>query len=119
MSDGPLTEVHIGNGAVVPLEQDGGLGTTESALKPKRARARKTRGRCDTCRERNVAVSYRSSTRLSEYKLTFAFFSAQRSIPAALSVSTLGLIVCTYHQSHEEGQESRQKWLLKMMSPTP
>lgn len=55
-SDGPLTEVSIGNGAVVPLEQDGEVGTTESALKPTapRARFRKTRGRCDTCRQRKA-----------------------------------------------------------------
>ncbi|GAW18209.1 hypothetical protein ANO14919_076830 [Xylariales sp. No.14919] len=56
-SDGPPTEVSIGNGAVVPLEQDGELGTTESALKPRVARARKTRGRCDTCRQRKVACT--------------------------------------------------------------
>ncbi|KAF2971742.1 hypothetical protein GQX73_g1894 [Xylaria multiplex] len=42
------------NGAVVPLEQDGELGTTESALKPRAARGRKTRGRCDTCKQRDV-----------------------------------------------------------------
>ncbi|KAI1279162.1 hypothetical protein F5Y07DRAFT_387690 [Xylaria sp. FL0933] len=54
-SDAPPTEVSIGNGAVIPLEQDGGLGTTESALKPKaRRRVRKTRGRCDTCKQRKV-----------------------------------------------------------------
>ncbi|KAI1428232.1 hypothetical protein F5Y12DRAFT_790283 [Xylaria sp. FL1777] len=53
-SNGPLTEVPIGNGAVIPLEQDGGLGTTESALKPRARRARPTRGRCDTCKQRKV-----------------------------------------------------------------
>ncbi|KAI1734254.1 hypothetical protein F4680DRAFT_462551 [Xylaria scruposa] len=53
-SDGPLAEVSIGNGAVVPLEQDGEIGTTESSLKPKAVRARKTRGRCDTCKQRQV-----------------------------------------------------------------
>ncbi|KAI0460181.1 hypothetical protein F5B21DRAFT_510945 [Xylaria acuta] len=53
-SDGPLTEVSIGNGAVVPLEQDGEIGTTESSLKPRATRVRKTRGRCDTCKQRNV-----------------------------------------------------------------
>ncbi|KAJ8130993.1 hypothetical protein O1611_g2634 [Lasiodiplodia mahajangana] len=53
-SSGPLTEVSIGNGAVVPLEQGGELGTTESALKPTASRARKTRGRCETCKQRNV-----------------------------------------------------------------
>ncbi|KAI1368621.1 hypothetical protein F5Y08DRAFT_325903 [Xylaria arbuscula] len=53
-SNGPLTEVPIGNGAVVPVEQDGGLGTTASALKPRAPRARKTRGRCDTCKQRSV-----------------------------------------------------------------
>ncbi|KAI0974510.1 hypothetical protein F4678DRAFT_470506 [Xylaria arbuscula] len=57
-SGGKPTEVPIGSGAVIPLEHDGGLGTTESALKPKpdrvRTRIRKTRGRCDTCKQRNV-----------------------------------------------------------------
>ncbi|KAI1127730.1 hypothetical protein F5Y10DRAFT_190017 [Nemania abortiva] len=53
-SNGPLTEVSIGNGAVVPLEQSGELGTTESALKPRASRARKTRGRCETCKQRSV-----------------------------------------------------------------
>ncbi|KAI0486077.1 hypothetical protein F4859DRAFT_502462 [Xylaria cf. heliscus] len=53
-SDGPLAEVSIGNGAVVPLEQDGEIGTTESSLKPTTTRVRKTRGRCDTCKQRNV-----------------------------------------------------------------
>ncbi|KAI0539317.1 hypothetical protein GGR58DRAFT_512512 [Xylaria digitata] len=53
-SNGMPTEVSIGNGAVVPLEQDGELGTTESALKPRAARVRKTRGRCDTCKQRDV-----------------------------------------------------------------
>ncbi|KAI0101650.1 hypothetical protein GGR51DRAFT_529756 [Nemania sp. FL0031] len=53
-SAGLLTEVSIGNGAVVPLEQGGGLGTTESALKPTPSRARKTRGRCETCKQRNA-----------------------------------------------------------------
>ncbi|KAI0428404.1 hypothetical protein F5Y09DRAFT_332579 [Xylaria sp. FL1042] len=53
-SDGPPTQVPIGNGAVIPLEQNGGLGTTESALKPRTRRIRKTRGRCDTCRQRKV-----------------------------------------------------------------
>ncbi|KAI0863105.1 hypothetical protein F4860DRAFT_502236 [Xylaria cubensis] len=52
--DGSLTEVSIGNGAVVPLEQDGEIGTTESSLKPRTTRVRKTRGRCDTCKQRNV-----------------------------------------------------------------
>ncbi|KAI0914675.1 hypothetical protein F4823DRAFT_187703 [Ustulina deusta] len=56
-SNGPLTEVPIGNGAVVPMEQDGGLGTTESALKPRTGRVRKTRGRCDTCKQRNVTCT--------------------------------------------------------------
>ncbi|KAI0514864.1 hypothetical protein F5B22DRAFT_223664 [Xylaria bambusicola] len=53
-SNVPLTEVPIGNGAVVPLEQDGELGTTASALKPKAPRVPKTRGRCDTCKQRKV-----------------------------------------------------------------
>ncbi|KAI0409570.1 hypothetical protein F4802DRAFT_604271 [Xylaria palmicola] len=53
-SNGLPTEVPIGNGAVVPLEQDGGIGRTESALKPRATRIRKTRGRCDTCKQRNV-----------------------------------------------------------------
>ncbi|KAI3329422.1 hypothetical protein HD806DRAFT_285809 [Xylariaceae sp. AK1471] len=53
-TDEPPTEVSIGNGAVVPLEQDGELGTTESALKPKANRVRKTRGQCDTCKQRQV-----------------------------------------------------------------
>ncbi|KAI0191608.1 hypothetical protein F4808DRAFT_453647 [Astrocystis sublimbata] len=53
-SDGPLAEVSIGNGAVVPLEQDGEIGTTESSLKPRATRIRKTHGRCDTCRLRNA-----------------------------------------------------------------
>ncbi|KAI1312444.1 hypothetical protein F5Y03DRAFT_390791 [Xylaria venustula] len=58
------TEVPIGSGAVIPLEQDGGLGTTESALKPKparvRVRIRKTRGRCDTCKQRNCTKEHPS-----------------------------------------------------------
>ncbi|KAK5636538.1 hypothetical protein RRF57_012251 [Xylaria bambusicola] len=62
-SNGSLTEVPIGNGAVVPLEQDGGLGTTASALKPKAPRARKTRGRCDTCKQRKVQASYNLCTK--------------------------------------------------------
>ncbi|KAI8623880.1 hypothetical protein F5Y19DRAFT_345351 [Xylariaceae sp. FL1651] len=53
-SDGPVTEVSIGNGAVVSLEQDGELGTTESALRPKNRNALKTRGICDTCRQRKT-----------------------------------------------------------------
>ncbi|GAP85980.1 putative DNA methylation modulator- variant [Rosellinia necatrix] len=53
-SDRPPTEVSIGNGAVVALEQDGELGTTESALKPRASRVRKTRGTCDTCKQRKV-----------------------------------------------------------------
>ncbi|KAI1757276.1 hypothetical protein F4782DRAFT_537518 [Xylaria castorea] len=56
-SDGPLAEVSIGNGAVVPLEQDGEIGTTESSLKLTVTRVRKTRGRCDTCKQRNVACT--------------------------------------------------------------
>jgi len=56
-STGAPAEVSIGNGAVVSVEQDGGLGTTESALKPKAAKIRKTRGRCDTCKQRQVQVS--------------------------------------------------------------
>ncbi|KAI1329588.1 hypothetical protein F5Y16DRAFT_409078 [Xylariaceae sp. FL0255] len=49
------TEVPIGNGAVVPVEQSGHLGTTESALKPKAVpRARKTRGACTPCKQRKV-----------------------------------------------------------------
>ncbi|KAI0555219.1 hypothetical protein F4679DRAFT_569895 [Xylaria curta] len=53
-SDGPLAEISIGNEAVVPLKQDGEIGTTESSLKPRAARIRKTRGRCDTCKQRKV-----------------------------------------------------------------
>ncbi|KAI0017632.1 hypothetical protein F4780DRAFT_772208 [Xylariomycetidae sp. FL0641] len=46
-------EVSIGDGAVVPVEENGDLGTTDSALKPK---ARKTRGACDTCRQNKRKV---------------------------------------------------------------
>ncbi|KAI1112439.1 hypothetical protein F5Y14DRAFT_267575 [Nemania sp. NC0429] len=53
-TEAPITEVSIGNGAVVSLEQDGEIGTTESALKPAGPKGRKTRGRCDTCRQRQV-----------------------------------------------------------------
>ncbi|KAI1408900.1 hypothetical protein F5Y13DRAFT_204075 [Hypoxylon sp. FL1857] len=48
-SDGPVAEVPIGNGAVVPVEQNGEVGTTTSTLKPT---VRKTRGSCETCRKR-------------------------------------------------------------------
>ncbi|CAJ2502122.1 Uu.00g049750.m01.CDS01 [Anthostomella pinea] len=47
----PAEDVSIGDGAVIPLEQTGELGTTESTLKP---RVRKTRGSCDTCKQRKV-----------------------------------------------------------------
>ncbi|KAI0136131.1 hypothetical protein F4776DRAFT_123334 [Hypoxylon sp. NC0597] len=48
-SNGPVAEVPIGDGAVVPVEQNGEIGTTTSTLKPT---ARKTRGSCETCRKR-------------------------------------------------------------------
>ncbi|KAI0843069.1 hypothetical protein F5Y06DRAFT_80330 [Hypoxylon sp. FL0890] len=48
-SDGPIAEVPIGDGAVVPVEQNGEVGTTTSTLKLK---GRKTRGSCETCKKR-------------------------------------------------------------------
>ncbi|KAI1503122.1 hypothetical protein F5X99DRAFT_417508 [Biscogniauxia marginata] len=50
-SDGVAAEVPIGDGAVLPLEQTGEIGTTESALQPK---GRKTRGACNTCKQRKL-----------------------------------------------------------------
>lgn len=70
-SDGPVTEVSIGNGAVIPLEHDGEIGTTESSLKPRATRVRKTRGRCDTCRQRKVQVSNHLNKSMSEFELIF------------------------------------------------
>ncbi|KAH9897172.1 hypothetical protein F4778DRAFT_744641 [Xylariomycetidae sp. FL2044] len=42
-------QVQIGSGAVVPVEENGSLGTTGSKLK---LPARKTRGACQTCKDR-------------------------------------------------------------------
>lgn len=110
-SNGPLTEVPIGNGAVVPMEQDGGLGTTESALKPRTGRVRKTRGRCDTCKQRNVTVSHQSNKPLSEYTLIIILHSARKSILAAPSVLMPELIAFICPPSREESQKNRQKRL--------
>ncbi|OTA69327.1 hypothetical protein K449DRAFT_396668 [Hypoxylon sp. EC38] len=48
-SNGPVAEVPIGDGAVVPVDQNGEIGTTTSTLRPT---GRKTRGSCETCRKR-------------------------------------------------------------------
>ncbi|KAI1142923.1 hypothetical protein F5Y05DRAFT_136297 [Hypoxylon sp. FL0543] len=50
-SDGPVTEVPIGDGAVVPVEQNGEVGTTTSTLRPT---VRKTRGSCETCKKKKT-----------------------------------------------------------------
>ncbi|KAI1474040.1 hypothetical protein F4774DRAFT_402008 [Daldinia eschscholtzii] len=50
-SEGVVAEVFIGDGAVVPIQESGEVGTTTSILEPK---ARKTRGSCKTCRDRKV-----------------------------------------------------------------
>ncbi|KAI1376233.1 hypothetical protein F4677DRAFT_454504 [Hypoxylon crocopeplum] len=49
--DGPATEVPIGDGAVVPVEKNGDVGTTTSTLKPV---ARRTRGSCEICKDRKA-----------------------------------------------------------------
>ncbi|KAI1073678.1 hypothetical protein F5B20DRAFT_574617 [Whalleya microplaca] len=46
-----IAQVSIGDGAVVAMEENGGVGTTASTLKP---RTRKTRGSCETCRQRKA-----------------------------------------------------------------
>ncbi|KAI1335564.1 hypothetical protein F5Y15DRAFT_409009 [Xylariaceae sp. FL0016] len=53
-SDAAKVQVSIGDGATVPLEQNGELGMTESSLKLKSTKARKTRGTCETCRQRKL-----------------------------------------------------------------
>ncbi|KAI1802789.1 hypothetical protein F4811DRAFT_554517 [Daldinia bambusicola] len=50
-SEGVAAEVSIGDGAVVPVQENGEVGTTTSTLKPK---TKKTRGSCETCRGRKV-----------------------------------------------------------------
>ncbi|XXG94119.1 hypothetical protein Hte_000371 [Hypoxylon texense] len=50
-SNEPVTEVSIGDGAVVSVEQSGEVGTTASALQPT---AKKTRGACRICKELKV-----------------------------------------------------------------
>lgn len=110
-SDGPLTEVPIGNGAVVPLEQDGGLGTTASALKPRPPRARKTRGRCDTCKKRNVQAGYHLDPLKAGYVLIVIMCSVRKSILTALPVMMPELSAFTCRPSPEENQKSQQKQL--------
>jgi hypothetical protein len=107
-SDEPVTEVSIGNGAVVPLEQDGELGTTESALKPKSNRVRKTRGQCDTCRQRQIKVRCFLGKPLSESKLNFL-----HSVPKSILTAPFALKpesdACTCLLSRGGSQKSRQK----------
>ncbi|KAI8965862.1 hypothetical protein F5Y11DRAFT_258822 [Daldinia sp. FL1419] len=50
-SEGAAAEVSIGDGAVVPIQQSGEVGTTTSALK---LTGKKTRGGCDTCRNKKI-----------------------------------------------------------------
>ncbi|KAI1648685.1 uncharacterized protein F4817DRAFT_333740 [Daldinia loculata] len=50
-SDGAVTEVSIGDGAVVSVQQSGEIGTTTSTLK---LTTKKTRGSCETCRDRKL-----------------------------------------------------------------
>ncbi|KAI0117120.1 hypothetical protein F4814DRAFT_439631 [Daldinia grandis] len=49
--DGIVAEVSIGDGAVVPVHQNGEIGTTTSTLK---LTTKKTRGSCETCRNRKL-----------------------------------------------------------------
>lgn len=53
-SDGAVTEVSIGDGAVVSVQQSGEIGTTTSTLK---LTTKKTRGSCETCRDRKLKVT--------------------------------------------------------------
>jgi hypothetical protein len=107
--DGPLTEVPIGNGAVVSMDQDGELGTTESALKPRATRKRKTRGRCDTCKQRNVQVGDYLNL-ISKFKLNLVLCSVRKSIRAAPSALETGLIAYTCSPSRGGNQKMWQKW---------
>lgn len=99
LADAPVAEVSIGNGAVVSLEQDGELGTTESALKPTVPKGRKTRGRCDTCKRRQLQVSHDLNEPQFEFMLIYILCSARKSTLAAPSVLMLELIAFTYPQS--------------------
>ncbi|KAI1394204.1 uncharacterized protein F4822DRAFT_387456 [Hypoxylon trugodes] len=52
-------EVPIADGAVLPVEQSGEVGTTSSTLKPS---GRKTRGSCKTCKDRKVKCTKQHPT---------------------------------------------------------
>ncbi|RYP14958.1 hypothetical protein DL765_006026 [Monosporascus sp. GIB2] len=53
--DAAAAEVSIGNGAVISVEQNGGVGTTSSALElPTQAKAKRTRGACVICKQKRL-----------------------------------------------------------------
>ena len=53
-SDAANSELSIGDGAVVSLTQNGAVGTTASTLRPQQAKAKKTRGACEICKQKKL-----------------------------------------------------------------